>query len=44
MIPAIGNQFRYQDNDLPFRVFVPDLEHVIDKRIEDVAVWRWELN
>ena len=44
MVPTIGDEFRNQHDDLPVGVLISGLKHVINYRVEDVAVWQRQLN
>ena len=44
LVPTISDEFRYQHDDLPVGVLISGLEHVINDRVEDVAIRRKQLD
>jgi hypothetical protein len=44
MVPTISDEFRNQHYDLSVGILISGLKHVINYRVEDVAVWRLQLN
>src|SRR5262245_6505594 len=44
MAPTISDEFRNQHYDLSVGILISGLKRVINYRVEDVAVWRRQLN
>ena len=44
MVPTISDEFRNQNDDLSVGILISGLKHVINYRVEDMAVWRLQPN
>jgi len=44
LVPTISDEFRNQRHDLSVGILISGLKHVINYQVEDVAVWRRQLN